>query len=179
MSSRSLLDYVDAPVLVGDPDGRVVHLNPAFESRFGISLDQARGEELATLFQGGAREAVLSAVADVCGGTGPVRFQLREGDCGYRAVASPISAEDNRVGVVILITPELSSDRRMIECAKDIQEPLEELTRCVAEIAEQVGGRRAERYRLMLEDVANAIELLRKRADELQSLLSGTSAIDP
>jgi len=31
----------------------------------------------------------------------------------------------------------------------------------------------------MLEDVANAIELLRKRAGELQSLLSGTSAINP
>jgi len=180
MSSRSLLDYVDAPVLVGDPDGRVVHLNPSFESRFQISLDKVRGAELATLFEGGAREAVLSAVADVCGGAGPVRFQLREGGCGYWAVASPISAaEDNRVGVVILMTTELSSDRRMIECAKEIQEPLEELTRCLGEFADQVGGRRAERYRLMLEDVANAIELLRKRADELQSLLSGTSAINP
>ena len=179
MSNRSLLDYVDAPVLVGDPDGRVVHLNPSFESRFQISLEQARGKELAKLFEGGAREAVLSAVADVCGGAGSVRFQLREGNCGYWAVASPISAEDDRVGVVILITAELSSDRRMIECVKEIQEPLEELTRCLGEFAEQVGGRRAERYRLMLEDVANAVELLRKRSGELQSLLSGTSAIDP
>ena len=173
-----MLDYLDAPILVGDPDGRVVHLNPSFESRFQISLDQARGKELATLFEGGAREAVLSAVAKVCGGSGPVRFPLREAGCGYLAVASPISAEENRVGVVILITVELSSDRRMIECAKEIQEPLEELTRCLGEFAEQVGGRRAERYRLMLEDVANTVELLRKRSDELQSLLSGTSAIN-
>ena len=111
MSSRSLLDYLDAPILVGDPDGRVVHLNPSFESRFLTSLDQARGKELATLFEGGAREAVLGAVADVCGGAGPIRFPLRVGDSGYWAVASPISAEDSRVGVVILITVELSSDR--------------------------------------------------------------------
>ena len=62
--------------------------------------------------------------------------------------------------------------RRGVDC-------LEDLTRCLAEFADQVGGRRAERYRLMLEDVANAIELLRKRAGELQSLLSGTSAINP
>jgi nitrogen-specific signal transduction histidine kinase len=179
MSGGSLLDYLDAPILVGDPDGRVVHLNPAFESRFQISLDQARGEELATLFEGGAREAVLRAVADVCGGAGAVRFPMRADDCGYWALASPISAEENRVGVVILMTVELSSDRRMIECAKEIQEPVEELTRCLGELAEQVGGRRAERYRLMLEDVVNAVELLRKRSDELQSLVSGTSAIDP
>jgi hypothetical protein len=76
---------------------------------------------------------------------------------------------------VILLTDELGSDRRLIECAKEIQEPLEELTRCLGEFADQVGGRRAERYRLMLEDAANAVELLRKRAGELQSLLSGTS----
>jgi nitrogen-specific signal transduction histidine kinase len=175
MSGGSLLDYLDAPILVGDPDGRVVHLNPSFESHFDISLDQTRGKELATLFQGGAREAVLRAVAEVCGGAGPVRFSMREGDLGYRAVASPISAENNRVGVVILLTVELGSDRRMIECAKEIQEPIEELTRCLGEFAEQVGGRRAERYRLMLEDAANAVELLRKQAAELQSLLTGTS----
>ena len=54
----------------------------------------------------------------------------------------------------------------------------EELTRCLGELAEQVGGRRAERYRLMLEDVVNAVELLRKRSNELQSLLSGTSVIN-
>ncbi len=179
MSRRSLLDYLDAPVLVGDPDGRVVHLNPSFESCFRSSLDQVRGKELATLFQGGSREAVLSAVADVCRGAGPVHFRLREGDCDYRAVASPISAEDNRVGVVILITVELSRDRRMIECAREIQEPLDKLTRCVDEFAEQVGGRRAKRYRLMLEDVASTVELLQKRADELQNLLSGTSTINP
>ena len=179
MSGRSLLDYVGAPILIGDPDGRVVHLNPSFESHFEISLDHARGKELATLFVGGAREAILRAVAEVCGGAGPVRFAMREGDVGYRAVASPISAENNRVGVVILLSVELSSDRRMIECAKEIQEPLEELTRCLGEFSEQVGGRRAERYRLMLEDVANAVELLRKRADELQDLLSGTTTTNP
>jgi PAS domain-containing protein len=178
MSSRSLLDYLDAPILVGDPDGRVVHLNPPFESCFQVSLDRVRGKERATLFEGGAREAVLRAVADVCGGAGPGRFPLREGDCGYRAVASPILAEDDSVGVVILITVELSSDRRMIECAKEIQGPLEELTRCLGEFAEQVGGRRAERYRLMLEDVVNSVELLQKRADELQNLLSGASALN-
>jgi PAS domain-containing protein len=179
MSGRSLLDYLDAPILVGDPDGRVVHLNPAFATRFETSLEQSRGKELATLFEGGVRESVLRAVADVCGGAGPVRFPLRVDSCGYWAVASPISSEDDRVGVVILITAEFGSDRRMIDCAREIREPLDELTRCLGEFADQVGGRRAERYRLMLEDVANSVELLRKRADELQALLSGTTSIEP
>jgi len=176
VSARSLLDYLDAPVLVGDPDGRVVHLNPSFESRFNVSLKKVQGGLVASLFDGGAREAMLRAVAEVLGGAGAVRFQLREAGCGYLAVASPISAEADRIGVVILLTEEMTGDQRMIECARSLQEPLDELTRCLGDFAEQIGGRRAERYRMMLDDAGAAVELLRKWADELQSLLCGTSA---
>ena len=70
VSARSLLDYLDAPVLVGDPDGRVVHLNPSFESRFDVSLKEAQGGMVASLFGGGAREAMLRAVAEVLGEIG-------------------------------------------------------------------------------------------------------------
>ncbi len=63
----------------------------------------------------------------------------------------------------------------MIECARSLQAPLDELTQCLAEFADQVGGRRAERYRVMLDDAATAMESLKKWAGELQSLLSGTS----
>ena len=176
MNARSLLDYLDAPVLVGDPDGRVVHLNPSFESRFNVSLKEVQGGVVASLFDGGAREATLRAVAEVLGGAGAVRFQLREAGCGYLAVASPISTEADRIGVVILLTQEMTGDQRMIECARSLQSPLDELTRCLGEFAEQVGGRRAERYRAMLDDAATAVDSLQKWAGELQSLLCGTSA---
>ena len=176
MSARSLLDYLDAPVLVGDPDGHVVHLNPSFESRFDVSLEDVRGGMVASLFDGGAREAMLRAVAEVLGGAGAVRFQLRAADCGYSAVASPISAEADRIGVVILLTQEMIGDQRMIECARSLQAPLDELTRCLGEFAEQVGGRRADRYRMIIDDAATAVDSLHKWAGELQSLISGTAA---
>ena len=131
---------------------------------------------MASLFDGGAREAMLRAVAEVLGGAGAVRFQLREAGCGYSAVASPISAEADRIGVVILLTQEMTGDQRMIDCARSLQSPLDELTRCLGEFAEQVGGRRAERYRTMLDDAATAVDSLQKWAGELQSLLRGTSA---
>jgi hypothetical protein len=171
-----LLDYLDAPVLVGDPDGRVVHLNPSFESRFNVSLVEAKGGLVASLFDGGAREATLGAVAEVLGGAGAVRFQLREAGCGYTAVASPISTEEDRIGVVILLTQEITGDQRMIECARSLQIPLDELTRCLGEFAEQVGGRRAEQYRMMLDDASTAVDSLQKWTAELQSLLCGSTA---
>jgi len=94
----SLLDYVDAPIVVGDPDGRTVYVNPAFEKNFSVESNEIRGVPLATLFEGGAREAILRAVADVFGGAGTARFQLREEGRGFVAIASPISAAAGRVG---------------------------------------------------------------------------------
>ena len=104
--ARSLMDFVGAPVVVGDPDGRAVYINPAFESHFGISRVAATGQPLASLFEGGGREAVLRAVAEVCAGGETVRIYLKENEVRYMATASPIVAEQGRVGVVILLTSE-------------------------------------------------------------------------
>ena len=68
MSQPSLLSFLDTPVVVGDPDGRAAYVNPAFETRFSVSAEEVTGEPLANLFEGGVREAVLTAVAAVCTG---------------------------------------------------------------------------------------------------------------
>lgn len=172
-SSRSLLDFLDAPVVVGDPDGRAVYVNPAFESRFGISREGAHGEMLSNLFAGGGREAVLRAVAGVCDGENSVRFRLREGATGYLALASPIVAEDDRVGVVILLTEEPEGEERVAAFHREIQEPLEDLTRCLVELAEQTGGRRNQRYKNLLDEGVRALGGLRKRAEDVQGQLKG------
>ena len=53
--AESLLSYLDAPIVVGDPEGRAVYVNPAFEQRFPRAGAQALGLPLAELFDGGAR----------------------------------------------------------------------------------------------------------------------------
>ena len=120
----SLLDYLDAPILVGDPDGCTVYVNTAFETRFGVDSDKVRGQALAELFEGDARETILRAVAEVCGGSGSARFQLRDGNRGYSVVASPISAATGSVGVIILLTEEqLPGDT----CQRTVARPLRNL----------------------------------------------------
>ena len=172
LGTRSLLDFIDAPIIVGDPDGRVVYLNASFSALFKVSMDDPTAGLIATVFEGGAREAVLQAVAEVCRGGGSVRFALRVDGTGFSAIASPISDATDRVGVVVLLTEELSGDDRLIACSRELQQPIDDLTRCLPEIAEQCGGRRAQRYRLLMEDAVNAVELLRKRSHELHTMLS-------
>jgi nitrogen-specific signal transduction histidine kinase len=169
----SLLDFLDAPVVIGDPDSRVVYVNAAFESSSRISSAAAKGQPLAGLFEGGGREAVLRAAAGACETGASVRFRLRLNEIGYAALASPIKANENSVGVVILLTEELENDPRVLALHREIHEPLDEITRCLAELSEATGGLRSSRYRQALDDGARALDAVRKHAEEIQKILDG------
>jgi PAS domain-containing protein len=182
----SLLNFLDAPIVVGDPEGRVIYVNPSFERHFCKSGGEVRGEPLAMIFGGGGREAILQAVADVCTRGETVRFRLREDGAGYLGVASPIEAETDRVGVVILLTIEPATDERLLVYQSEIAEPMEEAMQCFEEILEQTGGRRSEQHRVAVERGIGAIDRARKWSDELHSALCGRtrgpgggSSLDP
>ena len=170
---RSLLSFLDAPVVVGDPEGRAVYANPAFEASFGRTTAHALGRPLAELFEGGGREAVLRAVAAVCDGGASVRFRVREREVGFAAVASPIVAEDARVGVVILLKEEVEGVERLLSLHRDLQDPLDELASALDALLEQTGGRRNQRYRTLVEDGLRAQARVRKWSEEMRALLAG------
>ena len=166
-AQRSLLDYLDAPVVVGDPDGRAVYLNPAFAARFAVAREDARGRPLASLFEGGGREGVLRAVAAVCAGGQSLRFRIREGGVGYAAIASPISAERDRVGVVVLLTEEARGDDRVLAAHRSLQASVDDLSRSLAEMPDSRAAHGP------LADAMRSAEALRKELETLQTLLAG------
>jgi PAS domain-containing protein len=172
----SLLSFLDAPVLVGDPQGAAIYVNPAFERRFGVVAAQAVGEDLAALFSGGGREAVLGAVARVCGGGGTQNFRLKEEGRGYLVVASPIQPQADHVGVVLLLTDEPLADERLIAFHREIEEPLAEVLGCFEELVEETGGRRNERFRLAVEKGLSAVGRARKWSDGMSAMLTGRKA---
>lgn len=173
MSAPSLLSFVDAPVVVGDPDGRAAYVNPAFESRFSCQAEAVTGQPLANLFDGGVREAVLGAVAEVCAQGSTVRFRVRQSSVGYAAVASPIVAEDARVGVVILLIETTDKEERLLALQREIQQPLDEFVRVFDELLDQNGGQGDEKHRTLVEDGVRALSRIRKWSEELHNLLGG------
>lgn len=181
----SLLNFLDAPLMIGDPDGRVIWVNPAFESTFTCDGSTVAGQPLAMLFDGGGREAVLGAVAEVCSRSETVRFRLKKEDTGFLGVCSPIEAEGGSVGVVILLTLEPDTDDRLIAFQAEIAEPLDEAVQILDDLMEQTGGRRAERYRVLVERGLGALHRAQKWSDELKGALSGQQgtrtqgAVDP
>ena len=172
--SRSLLDFIQTPVLVGDPDGRVVYVNPAFETDFLVPLEEVAGLPVAHLFAGGGREAVLSAVAHVCGNQGEAkaeRFSVLVEERGYRALASAVEAEGGRVGVILLLLREGAGEARMHSFRREIQAPLDELGACFASLAEHADGPRAQAQRLAIADGVRCLERVRKWAEGVAASL--------
>ncbi len=155
------MDFVDAPVIVGDPEGRAVYANPAFERDFKTSTESFTGVPLASLFDGGAREAVLAAVAGVCDGSARERFRVLEGGKGFEALASPVEVDEGRVGVVILLFEE-TGDGALKAFRREIQEPLDELTACLVAFSSPTADRPTEAGRIMIAEGLRAIERIRK-----------------
>jgi len=176
--SRSLLSFLAVPVLVADPEGRAVYVNPCFEARFGVGSGSAHGVPLARLFEGGAREQVLQAVAAVCEHGQVARLKLRHGDAGYAVVVSPVIADRVRVGAMLVLCDEPVGEERLLAFHRAIQEPLADLARSLDALLEQTGGRRSERHRVAIEDGLRALERVRKWSDELASMARAGSAVE-
>ncbi len=173
--SGSLLTYVDTPIVVGDPDGRVAYVNPAFEKGFSVRLENVVGQPLANLFDGGARESVLGSVAEACQQGETVRFRIRQDGTGFGATASPIVAADSRVGVVVLFVELAATDERSLAVCRQMIECLDDLDRLLDEMLQQTSEPRSERHRVVIEDGAYALARARKWSGELLGLIAGKS----
>jgi PAS domain S-box-containing protein len=174
-AGRSLLDFIQTPVLVGDPDGRIVYINPAFASDFGVSADEVAGQPLANLFSGGGREAVLHAVARVCGSdsvSDTERFSLLIDDRGYRALASSVEAEGGRVGVILLLVREGAGEQRMRSFSREILAPLDELAACLSSMAEHATE---QAQRIAIADAVRCLERVRKWSEVVAASTRGRS----
>ena len=173
-AERTLLSYLDAPVVIGDPDGQAVYVNPAFELRFERAIGRVPGVLLAELFEGGAREAVLRAVMRAVREGENVRFRLREGAQGFSAVASPIASDGESVGVVILLKEEVEGLERVLALHRSMEQPMDELGQVVQHLLELPVVAREARLCTLLGDAQQALGRLRKGADEVHAVLTGT-----
>lgn len=173
-AGRSLLDFVQTPVLVGDPDGRTVYVNPAFEEDFLATAESVAGQPIANLFAGGGREAVLRAVARVCGDQSVSkveRFGVLVEERGYKALASAVEAEGGRVGVILLLVRESAGEARMHSFGREILAPLDELSASLSNLAEHATTPVA---RIALADAVRCLERVRKWSETVSASVKGS-----
>ena len=169
----SLLGHLHTPILVGDPDGCIVYANASFRERFCGLDDDPVGQPLALVFGGGAREVVLTATAEVLQRGQTARLQIREGGFAYAGLCSPIEAEDDRVGVVMVLLEEHSNEEHLTGLADEIGEPMTDALKAMQGLSEQLGGSLLEEQQRLLERGLHSIETAQKWLRELSVALRG------
>jgi hypothetical protein len=174
--SISLLGYVRTPVLVGDPDGLIVYANPSFRAVFCAMDDDPVGQPLAMVFGGGAREVVLSATASVLERGQPARLQIREAGHGYTGLASPIEAEDDRVGVIMVLLEEQSNEEHLTGLTDEVAGPIAEALQSIQAMSAQMHDILLDDQRELMERGLRSIEDAQKWLRELQVAVRGGKA---
>ncbi len=169
----SLLGYLDTPILVGDPDGCIVYANPAFRAQFCAHDDDPVGQPLALVFGGGAREVVLTATAEVLQRGKAARLQIREGGAGYTGMCSPIEAEDDRVGVVMVMLEEQGNEDHLAALADEIGEPIADALAGLQTLSGQIGRGLRDEQRRLLDSSLQALETAQKWMKELSVAVRG------
>jgi nitrogen-specific signal transduction histidine kinase len=169
----SLLAHLQTPVLVGDPDGCIVYSNPAFRNRFCQAGEDPMGQALAMVFGGGAREVVLTATAEVLQRGQPARLQIREGGYSYTGLASPIEAEDDRVGVVMVLLEEQSNEDYLTGLADEIGEPIAEAIQALQGVSQSLDNHLGDDQQAIFERGLRSIETAQKWLRELQVAIRG------
>jgi len=185
-NAPSLLNYLDAPVVVADPDGRVVFLNPAFEACFATTRERCEGRALAELFEGGDRESVLAAVAATCARGQSVRFRIRHHERGFQVLASPIAVDGQRVGSVLLLTEDRLETEGLHRVQRELGGAVEQLTGALdrlarpdAELAEGERSDWAASGRAALADCRRAANNLGRLAEGQDRSHDREAMIDP
>jgi hypothetical protein len=170
---NSLLGFVETPILVGDPDGCIVYANPCFRRCFGVDDHSLMGQPLAMVFGGGAREVVLSVTASVLDRGEAARIKIREAGVGYVGLASPIEAEDDRVGVIMVLLEEQSSEEHLSSMVDEISAPLATALCGLQALSEPVRARLNEAQRAKFEDVLRGLEQTQTSLRDLHRVVRG------
>lgn len=172
----SLLGHLHTPILVGDPEGCIVYANGSFRERFCGLDDDPVGQPLALVFGGGAREVVLTATAEVLQRGQAARLQIREGGFAYAGLCSPIEAEDDRVGVVMVLLEEQSNEEHLSGLADEIGEPIVDALQSMQKLSDQLGASLLEEQQRLLDRSIRSIDTAQKWMRELSVAIRGGKA---
>ncbi|MGI5911093.1 MAG: PAS domain S-box protein [Syntrophomonadaceae bacterium] len=160
---KNLLNYANAPIIVWDPEYRIVQFNRAFERLTGLSADQVLGSSLEILFPDSQKEESMALIRRTASGERweVVEILIAHIDGSVRTVlwnSATIFAEDGSTVIATIAQGQDITERKKAE---------EALRKSHEELEFRVRERTAELERL--NEILRAEIEERKRAEEIIS----------
>ncbi|UCD84203.1 MAG: PAS domain-containing protein [Deltaproteobacteria bacterium] len=168
---KTILTYLDTPIIIGDANNKLIYLNPAGEEVFQRKVMELVGKEVRELFSGDSWEGILETITQVRKQNRPSRISVEAGSRNFRASISPIIGdEEGFIGYVInlldiaegKVADQLKADALII--VNQIRDPLLDIADTLNELKKKVSsGLKKEASRLIekgLEDSQKVIRLV-------------------
>ncbi|MBN1323475.1 MAG: PAS domain S-box protein [Methanotrichaceae archaeon] len=108
-----ILDRLSEAVHISDLMGRVIYLNPAFQTLTGCSLEEAKGRKLEEVFQGPNASVETRHLGSLDMPEAPIIW--RRGSKAYRTTISLIPGPEGQIEYMLGSTAELDADLRGLD----------------------------------------------------------------
>jgi len=104
--TSTALAYFDEPVMISDPDGILVYLNPRGEESLGLDLNACIGRHLNELLPGALAQSLAEGFERLKKTNKSLRLPIVEKGYQYLAHLNPIIKDEKLTGVIICLSPE-------------------------------------------------------------------------
>jgi PAS domain S-box-containing protein len=99
---KTVLTYLETPIIIGDTNNKILYLNPAGEEIFRRKVMELVGKEVKELFSSANWENIQASITQVRRENTPSRIDLEEGSRYFKVSISPITGDDRGfIGYVI------------------------------------------------------------------------------
>ena len=136
---RTLLSYLEDPVVVFSAKGKFVYCNPAFREKFSIPWQGSVGKHISQILPGWMAEPVILQLKDIRPGGVPRKFWLHSKNERYKTSMGVITLNGNALGAVITIwdaTKEIQHKKQNLELFRamidDLEFPVQEIFSLIA-----------------------------------------------
>ncbi len=133
--TRTALAYFDEPILICDPKGILVYINPQGEKNFGLDYRMAVGRSIAELFPETVAQSLLLGLERLKKTVRAQRILVAENERGYFAHLNPIHQDNKLLGAIICLRTETDEEmlqrlnRSLFESLLDqVYKPINQLT---------------------------------------------------
>ncbi len=177
---RTVLQYLEMPVLIVNSKYKTAYINPAFEKSFGASFRDSLGKDMGHFLTPSMVDIMVMAGEEVLEKRDSHRFTLQDGNNYHSVGTSPITDDNERITGMVFSFTDITKERQLDKVKadfislllNDLQAPLFDIMDTFKFIETK-----AESGSSMIPEIKRGLERAKEMIGHLERMLHVTDSI--